>query len=150
MGKTEEICLSENIKYLSEIVWNIDFFVRNSLSEIQQYEIFGNQCNKALSSTLSMTVQSWCSWSCIRNTKSKTEKSKGVGQLVPPGQLSQGMPRRFREPKKLALKVVGTGLENSFCDFQLFYIGKYRETAKIAHLAILTPLNGIFQAYFAP
>ena len=56
MGKTEEIYLSENIKYLSEIVWNIDFFVRNSLSEIQQYEIFGNQCNKALSSTLSMTV----------------------------------------------------------------------------------------------
>ena len=37
---------------------------------------------------------------------------------------------RFQRTKKLSLKVVETGLENGFCDFQLFHIGQYRESGQ--------------------
>ena len=37
---------------------------------------------------------------------------------------------RVQKTKKMPLKVVGTGLENDCCDFQLFYIGKCRKNGQ--------------------
>ena len=83
---------------------------------------------------------------CQKCRQSKTKNLRG-GQLMPLSQLSPGC-LEIIENQKMALKVVGTGLENSFCFFQLFYTGKYREYSQI--LGHFDPLKGIIHANFAP
>ena len=58
---------------------------------------------------------------------------------------------KVQKTKNLPLKVLGTGLENGFFDFQLFfYRTVWGKWPKSNILPILSPLTGICHANFTP
>ena len=80
---------------------------------------------------------------CQNCTRLKTQKSKGrTCSLV---SYLQGW-LEVLENQKSGIEMVGTGIDNDFFDFQLFYIGKYRENGKNRTFGHFGPLEDICHA----
>ena len=80
----------------------------------------------------------------IADIQNHSHKHLRGGATVAPRLVISRDAWRVQKTKKLSLKVVGTGPQNGFCNFQLFYIGKYRENGKNRMCCLFKPPKWYF------